>query len=160
MSGKRAAVAASLPARAYRTSAGACIVRPSHVDRDDASSVARGSRPLRYVIVRLSDVRETYVGGRMVRRQPGSVLAACAAGANTVAQANQPDAAGFWLGLWQGLISPITFLISLFNHDVNIYEVNNNGNWYNFGFMLGVAVVFSGPAGSSRAVPRRARSRR
>ena len=88
------------------------------------------------------------------------VLAACAAGANTVAQANQPDAAGFWLGLWQGLISPITFLISLFNNDVNIYEVNNNGNWYNFGFMLGVAVVFSGPAGSSRAVPRRGRSRR
>jgi hypothetical protein len=88
------------------------------------------------------------------------VLAACAAGANTVAQANQPDAAGFWLGLWQGLISPITFLISLFNNDVNIYEVNNNGNWYNFGFMLGVAVVFSGPASSSRAVPRRARSRR
>jgi hypothetical protein len=88
------------------------------------------------------------------------VLAACAAGANTVAQANQPDAAGFWLGLWQGLISPITFLISLFNNDVNIYEVNNNGNWYNFGFMLGVAVVFSGPAGSSRARPRRARSRR
>jgi hypothetical protein len=43
---------------------------------------------------------------------------------------------------------------------VNIYEVNNNGNWYNFGFMLGVAVVFSGPAGSSRAVPRRARSSR
>jgi hypothetical protein len=88
------------------------------------------------------------------------VLAACAAGANTVAQANQPDAAGFWLGLWQGLISPITFLISLFNNDVNIYEVNNNGNWYNFGFMLGVAVVFSGPAGSSRTVPRRARSHR
>jgi hypothetical protein len=88
------------------------------------------------------------------------VLAGCTAGANTVAHANQPNAAGFWLGLWQGLISPITFLISLFNNDVNIYEVNNNGNWYNFGFMLGVAVVFSGPAGSSRAVPRRARSRR
>ena len=88
------------------------------------------------------------------------VLAACAAGANTVAQANQPDAAGFWLGLWQGLISPITFLISLFNNHVNIYEINNNANWYNFGFMLGVAVVFSGPAGSSRAVPRRAGSPR
>ena len=88
------------------------------------------------------------------------VLAACAAGANTVAQANQPDAAGFWLGLWQGLISPITFLISLFNNHVNIYEVNNNGNWYNFGFMLGVAVIFSGPASSSRAVPRRAGSPR
>jgi hypothetical protein len=88
------------------------------------------------------------------------VLAACAAGANTVAQAQQPDAAGFWLGLWQGLISPITFLISLFNNHVNVYEVNNNGNWYNFGFMLGVAMAFGGPAGSGRAASRRARSRR
>jgi hypothetical protein len=88
------------------------------------------------------------------------VLAGCAAGPNVVAQANQPDAAGFWLGRWQGLISPITFLISLFNDDVNIYEVNNNGNWYDFGFMLGVATVFSGPAGSASTVPRRGRSRR
>jgi hypothetical protein len=88
------------------------------------------------------------------------VLAACAAGPNPVVQADQPDAAGFWLGLWQGLISPIAFVISLFNDEVTIYEVNNNGNWYDFGFMLGVALVFSGPAGSGRAVPRRARSRR
>ena len=87
------------------------------------------------------------------------LLAACAAGPNELVDTG-PDPAGFWLGLWQGLISPITFLISLFNNDVNIYEVNNNGNWYNFGFMLGVAVVFSGPAGSSRTVPRRARSHR
>ena len=88
------------------------------------------------------------------------VLAACAAGPNTVAQANPPDAAGFWLGLWQGFISPITFVISLFNNDVNIYEVENNGNWYNFGFMLGVAIVFSGPAGSGSRVSKRSRSRR
>jgi hypothetical protein len=88
------------------------------------------------------------------------VLAGCAAGANTAAQGHGPGAAGFWLGLWQGLISPITFLISLFNNDVNIYEVNNNGNWYNFGFMLGVAAAFGGSAGSGRAVPRRTRESR
>ena len=87
------------------------------------------------------------------------VLAACAAGANTVAHANQPDAAGFWLGLWQGLISPITFLISLFNNDVNIYEVNNNGNWYNFGFIVGVAGAFSGGGRASGAVPGMRRKR-
>src|SRR4029453_15059077 len=34
-----------------------------------------------------------------------------------------PDPAGFWLGLWQGLISPITFIVSLFTSSVNIYEV-------------------------------------
>lgn len=80
------------------------------------------------------------------------VLVGCAAGPNVAAQAaTTPDPAGFWLGLWQGLISPITFLISLFNDDVNIYEVVNNGNWYNFGFMIGVSVVFSGGCGASRA---------
>ena len=67
-----------------------------------------------------------------------------------------PDAAGFWLGLWQGLISPITFLISLFNNHVNIYEVNNNGNWYNFGFMVGASIVFgSGPGAGARRRRRR-----
>jgi hypothetical protein len=39
--------------------------------------------------------------------------------------------------------------VSLFNDNVNIYEVHNNGNWYNFGFMLGVLIVFSGSGGGS-----------
>ncbi len=79
------------------------------------------------------------------------VLVACAAGPNNVAQVDAPHIAGFWLGLWHGVISPITFLVSLFNSDVNIYDVHNNGNWYNFGFMLGVSVVFSGAGRSGAA---------
>jgi hypothetical protein len=90
----------------------------------------------------------------------GSLLmvTACAAGPND--QVGGPGAAGFWLGLWQGLISPITFIVSLFTDDVNVYEVNNNGNWYDFGFMLGVACAFSGGAGGSSAATSRRRSRR
>lgn len=77
------------------------------------------------------------------------VLAACAAGANP--QTGGPDSAGFWLGLWQGLILPITFVVSLFTDTVNIYEVDNSGNWYDFGFVLGVMIVFSsGGAGGAR----------
>jgi hypothetical protein len=76
------------------------------------------------------------------------LLAGCAAGPNDTPTPPGTEEAGFWLGLWQGAISPITFLISLFNSDVNIYEVHNNGNWYNFGFMLGVSAAFSGAAGS------------
>jgi hypothetical protein len=87
------------------------------------------------------------------------VLASCAAGPNDVAQTST-EAAGFWLGLWQGLISPITFLISLFNDQVSIYEVHNNGNWYDFGFMLGVSTVFSGVLGGGAATSSRARSAR
>lgn len=84
------------------------------------------------------------------------VLAACAAGANPEVGTPAPDTdsvAGFWLGLWHGIISPITFLISLFTDDVNIYEVYNNGNWYDFGFVLGAGILFGGGflgAGRSR----------
>jgi hypothetical protein len=46
--------------------------------------------------------------------------------------------AGFWGGLWHGIIAPITFIVSLFDHGVSIYETNNNGRWYEFGFMLGI----------------------
>ena len=86
------------------------------------------------------------------------VLAACAAAGNTVRSV--PNAhghvAGFWLGLWQGAIAPITFLISLFSNRVNVYEVHNNGNWYNFGFVLGAGILFGGGAfGKRRSKHRR-----
>ena len=47
------------------------------------------------------------------------------------------DLAGFWLGLWQGLILPVTFVVSLFNDDVAIYEVRNTGHLYDLGFVFG-----------------------
>jgi hypothetical protein len=77
------------------------------------------------------------------------LLAGCAAGPNDVATVGSTQLAGFWLGLWHGLISPITFLVSLFNDHVNIYEVHNNGGWYNFGFMIGVSAIFGGGPGSA-----------
>ncbi len=45
--------------------------------------------------------------------------------------------AGFWSGLWHGLICPVALVISWFNSDVSMYEVHNNGGWYNSGFVLG-----------------------
>jgi hypothetical protein len=80
------------------------------------------------------------------------LLAACAAGSNELA-GTDPGSAGFWLGLWHGVISPITFVVSLFNTNVNIYEVHNNGSWYDFGFILGVAGAFSGGGRASGAAP-------
>ena len=52
--------------------------------------------------------------------------------------------AGFWAGLWHGLISPITFLVSLLSRNVRIYETNNRGRWYDFGFIIGVSGAFGG----------------
>ncbi len=76
------------------------------------------------------------------------VLSACAAGANPESGAGA-NPAGFWQGLWQGLILPITFIVSLFTDTVNIYEVRNDGNWYDFGYVLGLMFVFSsGGAGA------------
>lgn len=82
------------------------------------------------------------------------VLGACSAGANPevgLAPADG-DVAGFWLGLWHGIIAPITFLISLFKDTVNVYEVHNSGNWYDFGFMFGLTISLGG---SSRGSKRR-----
>jgi hypothetical protein len=74
------------------------------------------------------------------------LLASCAPGPNVARSV--PDTgghvAGFWLGLWQGIIAPITFVISLFNRHVNVYEIHNNGGWYNFGFVLGAGVLLGG----------------
>jgi len=56
--------------------------------------------------------------------------------------------AGFWAGLWHGLICVFTFIISLFSDSVSMYEVNNTGGWYNFGFLLGAA-IFLGSGGRS-----------
>jgi hypothetical protein len=52
--------------------------------------------------------------------------------------------AGFWAGFWHGLISPITFLVSLLNPNVRIYETMNRGRWYDFGFIIGVSGAFGG----------------
>lgn len=79
------------------------------------------------------------------------VLVGCAAGPNSMI--DKPDeagtVAGFWTGLWHGIIAPITFVISLFNHDVGMYAVHNNGGWYNFGFLFGFGALWG--SGGSRA---------
>lgn len=79
------------------------------------------------------------------------LLAACAPGPNVVEDIpnEENQVAGFWQGLWHGIISPITFVISLFNQDVQIYEVHNNGGWYNFGFLVGASIIFGGSGGGA-----------
>ncbi|HYO86055.1 MAG TPA: hypothetical protein VES01_06330 [Dermatophilaceae bacterium] len=77
------------------------------------------------------------------------LLTSCAAGANP-AVGGGPDPAGFWLGLWHGVISPITVIVSFFRDDVSIYEVRNSGNWYDFGFMVGVSIILGGSHGGRR----------
>ncbi len=84
-----------------------------------------------------------------------ALLAGCAPGGNPMAGADPATDVGFFYGLWQGFISPVTFIVSLFTSDVGIYEVNNTGAWYDFGFLLGVSVAFGGGAGGAYAGRRR-----
>jgi hypothetical protein len=61
-------------------------------------------------------------------------------------QLDKPDAngrlAGVAQGLWHGLIAPVTAIGSFFNPAMQMYEVHNNGQEYNLGFLIGIALVF------------------
>ena len=74
------------------------------------------------------------------------VLSSCAPGPNTLKKTPNAEGriAGFWLGVWHGLIAPITFIVSIFSGKVGIYDVHNSGGWYNFGFVLGAGLFLSG----------------
>lgn len=60
------------------------------------------------------------------------------AGPNSKYQLPKAKPAGFFSGFWHGIIAPLIFIIGLFTSNVKIYEINNNGRWYDFGFLLGI----------------------
>ena len=67
------------------------------------------------------------------------VLIGCAPGNERWSQEISPgNKAGFWAGLWHGLIIIVTFVVSLFNSHVGIYEISNTGWSYNLGFLIGI----------------------
>ncbi len=81
-----------------------------------------------------------------------TLLTACTAGANSLTNVAAADGAvaGFWIGLWHGFIVLFTFIASFIWDDVGIYAVNNNGGWYNFGYLMGVMMFWSGSQGGSQ----------
>ncbi|MCL2664127.1 MAG: hypothetical protein FWE82_00795 [Defluviitaleaceae bacterium] len=54
--------------------------------------------------------------------------------------------AGFFWGIWHGWIAPVSLVVSIFNKSANIYEINNIGFWYDFGFYMAVVSGFGGLA--------------
>ena len=70
------------------------------------------------------------------------LVAGCAQVNSEVGTAGSSGVAGFGSGFWHGLILPVSFIVSLFDDSIGIYEIHNNGNWYNFGFVFGAWVVF------------------
>jgi len=52
--------------------------------------------------------------------------------------------AGFFTGVWHGWIAPFSLIMGLFNPEVRIYEINNTGWWYDFGFYIAIISGFGG----------------
>jgi len=60
--------------------------------------------------------------------------------------------AGFWAGLWHGLLSPITFWVSVFTSGVRMYEVHNRGPLYDLGFFMGISAAVGGGGSSASRI--------
>lgn len=75
------------------------------------------------------------------------VLTSCVPGDGTYTSS---DPAGFFWGIWHGWISPISLIIGIFDPGIRIYEVNNTGWWYDFGFYMAIISGFGGLSFSRR----------
>lgn len=52
--------------------------------------------------------------------------------------------AGFFYGIWHGWLAPLTLILHFFDQNVRLYEVNNVGWWYDFGFYMAIISGFGG----------------
>lgn len=79
-----------------------------------------------------------------------AVLLTSCADVTPVTDCLPEDPYGFFGGLWHGLIAPVSFFGSLFSDDIAMYAVNNNGGWYDFGFVLGAGILLGGGSKASK----------
>lgn len=59
-------------------------------------------------------------------------------------KATREDPAGFFFGVWHGWIAPVSLIIGFFKYDIRLYETNNTGWWYDFGYYIAVISGFGG----------------
>lgn len=64
------------------------------------------------------------------------------AGKKSIWQKNKELKAGFFSGVWHGVIFPVSLGASLLSSNIQLYEENNMGFLYNYGFFLGIYVTF------------------
>ena len=75
-------------------------------------------------------------------------VAACVAKQSNAAV--NPAAPGFLEGVWHGFIFPIVWIVSLFTDQIAVYQVPNNGGWYDFGYFVGICFLGVGARSSKR----------
>lgn len=79
------------------------------------------------------------------------LVVGCTPGRNTErGKSLHGEVAGFPEGYIHGVMLPANLLISAFDDNANIYEVHNNGYSYNFGFFLGLYLIYGGGIYSMR----------
>lgn len=83
-----------------------------------------------------------------------TILTGCLPDISMDAQENR---AGFFLGIWHGWIAPISLIISIFNKNITIFESNNTGFWYGFGFYIAILGGFGGLSLVRKKRPRKHR---
>ena len=59
---------------------------------------------------------------------------------------------GFFSGLWHGAVAPFSFIAYFWDYSIAIYAVPNNGGWYNFGYLIGLYLLWGGIKHGVRAV--------
>lgn len=69
------------------------------------------------------------------------LFAGCADVSPHVQECVTGDPYGFWSGLWHGIISPFSFIGSLFSDNIAVYAYDNTGGWYDFGFLWGIGAL-------------------
>lgn len=72
----------------------------------------------------------------------------CAPGSGS--EYTMKDPAGFFSGIWHGLLSPLFFIIGLFSSSVQIYEPLNSGSWYELGYLIGLCITFGGSCSKAK----------
>ncbi|MBT4036161.1 MAG: hypothetical protein HOB84_05555 [Candidatus Marinimicrobia bacterium] len=51
---------------------------------------------------------------------------------------------GFFSGVWHGWVAPFSLIVGFFNDHTRVYDPNNTGWWYDFGFYMAVISGFGG----------------
>ena len=69
------------------------------------------------------------------------LLTGCMAGISPQFDTQQ---AGFFYGIWHGWLAPLSLILKFFNPEHSIYEINNTGLGYEFGFYMAIISGFGG----------------
>jgi len=68
-------------------------------------------------------------------------LSSCMPGSESM---HEKSPAGFFMGVWHGWIAPVSLVVGIFSPAIKIYESNNTGWWYDFGFYIAIISGFGG----------------